>query len=525
MKSFMKGAVLLTMAGLMVKILSAVYRVPFQNLVGDQGFYIYQQVYPFIAIFGVWTSYGFAVAVSKLMADHEVQHHRSILRIAFGFIAMVSAVVFAWLFFGADQLARWMGDSQLSALLRVGAFAVLLMPPLAVLKGYFQSRNDMAPVAYAQVSEQAIRIAVILLGTWIVVTSGFSLYVAGQTAMFGAVAGEVAAVVLLVIYFRKRLFAADEASNLQKWPVIKQIMAVSLSVSMSSLILLFFQLVDSFTVFRLLADSGLDRLSAMEQKGIYDRGQPLVQFGILTATSLTLAIVPLVAHMSKKRGGRSAQLYAQLAFRISFLFAFASAVGLTVVMPYVNETLFQTREESVALIVFNWQIVWMSLLLIMTAMLHGLGKVRVPALLLTAGVLIKIAGNLLLVPVWGVTGAAAAGNAGLALIVFSLLYYFKKVWPIRFAAGRYYGWLVLAAVAMSITVIGWELLADWVLFDRFPSRIAALLVTMTAIPLGAAVFLAIIAKSRIITEKEWYIIPLGRKMAGLQLTINRKKKR
>lgn len=525
MKSFMKGAVLLTMAGLIVKVLSAVYRVPFQNLVGDQGFYIYQQVYPFIAIFGIWTSYGFAVAVSKLMADHDLHHHGTILRIAFKFIAVVSLLVFVFLYFGAERLAQWMGDSQLSALLKVGAFTVLLMPPLAVLKGYFQARNDMAPVAYAQVSEQAIRVAVILIGTWVVVTSGFSLYVAGQTAMFGAVAGEVAGVALLIVYFRKRLFQFNPASSIQTWPLVKQMVAISLSVSMSSLILLFFQLADSFTVFRLLTESGLDRLSAMEQKGIYDRGQPLVQFGILIATSLTLAIVPLVAEMSKKSSGRSAQLYAQLAFRISFLFAFASAFGLTVVMPYVNETLFQTREESVALIVFSWQIVWMSLLLVMTAMLHGLGKVRVPALLLTAGLLVKIAGNLLLIPVFGVTGAAVAGNMGLALVVAGLFVYFKKIWPIQFAPARYYGWLLVSACVMALVVFCWELLADWLLFDGFPSRMAALFVTMTAIPLGATVFLPVIAKSRIITEKEWYILPLGRQMAGLQLTINRKKKR
>ena len=45
MKSYMKGALLLTVAALVVKVLSAVYRVPFQNLVGDQGLYVYQQVY------------------------------------------------------------------------------------------------------------------------------------------------------------------------------------------------------------------------------------------------------------------------------------------------------------------------------------------------------------------------------------------------------------------------------------------------------------------------------------------------
>src|SRR5699024_8360321 len=145
-------------------------------------------------------------------------------------------------------------------------------------KGYFQSNNDMAPVAYSQVTEQGIRVSVILLGTWVVVSSGFSLYAAGQMAMFGAVAGEIAGVILLVAYFRKRVFKLHTASRLRVWPVIKNMTAISLCISMSSLILMFFQLADSFTVFRLLTESGLDRTLAMVQKGVYDRGKPLVQF-------------------------------------------------------------------------------------------------------------------------------------------------------------------------------------------------------------------------------------------------------
>ena len=69
MKSYMQGALLLTIAALIVKVLSAAYRVPFQNLVGDQGFYVYQQVYPFVAIFVTWTAGGVAVAISKMLAE------------------------------------------------------------------------------------------------------------------------------------------------------------------------------------------------------------------------------------------------------------------------------------------------------------------------------------------------------------------------------------------------------------------------------------------------------------------------
>ncbi|MGI2329730.1 putative polysaccharide biosynthesis protein [Planococcus sp. YIM B11945] len=524
MKSFMKGAVLLTLAGFLVKGLSAVYRVPFQNLVGDQGFYIYQQVYPFIGIFSVWTSYGFAVAVSKVLADHDSREHAALLRIAFGCIAAISAFFFIALFFGSGVLAVWMGDGKLSGLLKVSAFAVLLMPPLAVYKGFFQSHNRMEPVAYSQVWEQAVRVSVILLGTWLVVSSGSSLYAAGQTALSGTVAGELAGVLLLFWFFQKRNMAPSAGLSVKVWPVVKNMLAVSLSVSMSSLILLFFQLVDSFTVFRLLTDSGLGELAAMKQKGVYDRGQPLVQFGLLIATSLALAIVPLIAHTVKKSSGRSANLYAQLAFRTSFLFAFAAAAGLTLVMPYVNETLFETRDESEALIVFSWQIVWTSLILVMNGILHGLGKTKVPAQLLAIGLIVKILGNWLLIPVWGVLGAAIAGNVGLIVIVAGLFLYFKSVWPIRFAPLRYYGWIFAAALAMAAAVIGWALLMDQFAVDGLSSRLGALLTTLTAVPLGAGLFLVIIAKSRIITEREWYIIPFGRKMAGLQLAINSRRK-
>src|SRR4051794_28517215 len=92
MKTFMKGAALLTLSALLVKLLGAVYRIPFQNLVGDKGFYIYQQVYPFVAIFAVWTSYGFAVAISKLLADKTNSGERfQIMRISFIYLAILSA--------------------------------------------------------------------------------------------------------------------------------------------------------------------------------------------------------------------------------------------------------------------------------------------------------------------------------------------------------------------------------------------------------------------------------------------------
>ncbi|MBT2583841.1 polysaccharide biosynthesis protein [Planococcus sp. ISL-109] len=520
MASFLKGAALLTLAGFFVKLLSAVYRVPFQNLVGDEGFYIYQQVYPFVAIFGIWTSYGFAVAVSKLLAEHPNREHAGILRTAFWLIAGISVLTFVTLYTGAGFFADRMGDPELSGLLRVGAFAVVFMAPLAIMKGRLQADGKMAPVASAQVTEQAVRVAVILIGSYAAVSSGLSLYAAGQVAIAAAGAGAFAAVILLIRSYKKQ---GPLAAGTTLKGTARKLLVTSLGISMSSLLLVLFQLVDSFTVYRLLAEQ-LGDMQAMVQKGVYDRAQPLVQFGILLATSLTLSLVPLIARTNRQKAGRPPELYASLAFRVSLLFAVAAAAGLTLVMPYVNEALFKTRDGSFALIIFNWQIVSMSLVLVLTAILYGYGKVRVPALLLVLGLMLKLVGNLLLVPTYGITGAALAGNMGLAFIAIALIWYFKKVWPLRFAPLRFYGWLTVAIGAMSIAVLGFEafivpLVSGW------PDRLVAVFVTLTAVPLGGSVFLLAAAKSRLITEKEWYIIPFGRRLAAMQIAINLRKKR
>ncbi|AQQ54938.1 hypothetical protein B0X71_00260 [Planococcus lenghuensis] len=525
MASFMKGASLLLMAGFIVKLLSVAYRVPFQNLAGDRGFYVYQQIYPFVGVFTAWTSYGFSVAVSKMLADSREEEEGAILRIAFGCISGFAIIVFGLLFFGSPLLADWMGDSELAPLLKISALAVLLMPVLAVLKGFSQADQDMGPVASAQVFEQTVRVFVILIGTWIVVSYGFSIYAAGAAALWGTIAGELAGVTLLVLYTARTGWGFTVRSKVALWPTVRKMTALSVSLSFSSLLLLLFQLADSFTVFRLLEESGLPRLEAMERKGVYDRAQPLVQFGLLLASSLALSIVPLVARMDRKPGGRPPEHYVRLSFRAALLIAAATTAGLILTMPYVNEMLFKTTEGSATLAVFSIQVMWVSLLLVWMAILQGAGKEKVPALLLLAGLILKWTGNVVLVPALGIMGAALAGNIALIISTASLYYYFKRTWPIRFAPFAYYRKMAAALVSMAVCVLSWILLADSLLFNSLPDRLSAACTALTAAAVGAAVFLAAAAKMRILSEKEWYVIPFGRKMAKFQLWMNKNKRK
>ncbi len=72
---YIQGAIIFTFPAFLVKILSAVYRVPFQNIVGDIGFYIYQQVYPIYGIGAV--DIGISGYYFKIVAEQKVKQKNS----------------------------------------------------------------------------------------------------------------------------------------------------------------------------------------------------------------------------------------------------------------------------------------------------------------------------------------------------------------------------------------------------------------------------------------------------------------
>lgn len=523
MKTFMKGASILTIAAIIVKVLSAAYRVPFQNLVGDKGFYIYQQVYPFIGIALVWTSSGFAVAVSKLLAESTDRGEaRGIVRVSLLYLSALAAVVFFAMHAGAPALAALMGDEALAPVLKTAAYIVLTLPFLAVCKGIFQSQGQMIPIAVSNVAEQSLRVLIVLAGTWLAVRAGVSLYSIGEMTMWAAVAGEVFGVLILASFLLHSPRVKAAPVNWRK--ISKELTVISISVSASSLILLLFQLIDSFTVYNALVHAGAASDEAMTVKGVYDRGQPLVQMGILLASTLSLALVPLIAHHASKQDGGGALPFISLTFRTSVLFGSAAALGLALILPYMNEMLFETRTGSAALIIFSTQIFWLSIILPLTAILQGSGKVKGPLIILLSGLVIKAAATPLLTASYGIIGAAVSSTAAFAASAVLLVLYFKRILPFPLAPRKFYRVLAQSLLLMAAVLLPWLLFADGVLFSALPSRLAATLSVLSAAVIGAVVFLSAVLKSRIMKEKEWYLLPFGKRLAVLQLWLTKNRR-
>ncbi|MER1998748.1 MAG: polysaccharide biosynthesis protein [Lysinibacillus sp.] len=517
MKTFMRGALLLTVAAILAKLLSAIYRIPFQNMVGDKGFYVFQQVYPFASIFVVLASSGFAVAISKLLIDEQqLQKRQQMKRAIFSYLMLLGLLFFTVLFIGAPIFSSWMGDEQLTALIRVAALVPLTLPFIAILKGGYQADNDMQTIAYAQLIEQFTRVVIILGGTLIVMVTTKSIYTAGTVAILGIVIGSFSS--LLYLIFSKRQVNRFKLSQLLwDWEIVKKITKYSVSISMSSLVVILFQFIDSFTVFNGLLQNGVGLETAKATKGIYDRGQSLVQFSMVFVSALAMAIVPMIAYKSQK-GDRREVPYVQLTYRVTLMMSAAATVGLVLVLPYANEMLFETDALSGMLSVYILQIIPLCFVLTFTAVLQGYGKLLWPTLFIVLAVVLKMVFNPFFIQIGGVYGASVANNVSLVVAAVCFIVYIKKARQVQLAQFKYYLKLTIALVSMIVVVT----LLKWLL-PEFDGRIGAALLTFVFILSGAGTFVLVVAKLRVLAEREWFLLPFGRRVAALQLILNQKK--
>lgn len=526
----MRGAFILTGAAIIVKILSAVYRVPFQNIVGDVGFYIYQQVYPFYGIALVLSTYGFPVVISKLYAEQhgsDQAAERRILYTAAFVLGIFGVISFVLLYGASDWLAMTMGDVELAALLKATAFVFLFLPGIALMRGFFQGKGDMVPTAISQIGEQSVRVIFILAAAYWMTNNSYSLYKVGSGAFVGSAVGAVVSLLILVFFFMKRQRSTAALKNTsglhlrESIKIGKSILIQGFAICVSSLLLIFLQLADSLNLYVLLMDSGLNNEAAKALKGIYDRGQPLIQLGTVVATSMSLSLVPLITKAQKSGNEQFFYRNIDLAYRIAVFVGSGATVGLMVIIRPVNMMLFENSDGSHVLAVLSVTIVLCSLIITSSAVLQGFGHTFFPALIIVCGFLCKYLLNMVLVPQFAIMGAAIATCLTLLLILVIMVIRLRVILKKTFTAAGFLAKNAAAALLMLVVLTIYIYLTDLLIPNA--GRLYASFQALSGVMLGGSIYVITILRGNTFKEEELALLPFGSKL--IFLLPNRKRRK
>lgn len=390
-------------AGIIVRLIGMLYRIPLVEKIGDEGIGYYSSAYSVYSILLIMSSYSLPVAVSKMiaarLARNQYRNAGRILKAALFYATVAGAAGAAVLWFGADFFAEAIKMPYSSYALRTLAPTIWIMSYLGVLRGYFQGHSTMVPTAVSQIFEQIINAIVSIVAAGALFDMGLKSNLVYESTeysyAFGAAGGTIgtgvgalaALLFLLLLIFsylpvmRKKI-QRDRSSQIESYGHISYVMCATIvPIIISSVIYNVSSVVDNYlfgNVMDALGKSGEIAASWGVYMGKYHL---LFNIPVAIANSLSSSLIPSLSRAVAERNRKQVLSRISSAIRFSMIIAIPSTVGLTVLAAPIADLLFASSDNGMLVqmtMVGSAAVAFFSLSTVTNAVLQGINRMQVP---------------------------------------------------------------------------------------------------------------------------------------------------
>jgi stage V sporulation protein B len=515
-KSFVKGAVILGIAGLAIKILGAAFRIPLTNIIGDDGMGYYQTAYPIYVLFLTIATAGIPTAISRMVAernalDHTYEAYR-VFRLSFFLLFGIGVTSCSILFFGAEKITEFIKEPEAVHAMKAIAPALLFVPLMASYRGYFQGRQNMTPTAVSQVIEQLFRVAVGLGLAVYFLPKGLQYAAAG--ASFGATAGGVFGFAgMLVLYglnrksIRAELESADRTPLESTAKILWALLVIAVPITIGASIMPIINAIDMAVVKLRLIEIGYESSVA---RGLYGQltgmAAPLINFPQVLTQAVAMSLVPVVASAHMRDEADFMRKSIALGLRYALILSIPCAVGMMVLAKPIMLLLYPLQQESAAnaaqcLAILALGIVFLATVQTLTGVLQGVGRQLIPVRNLFLGALVKIVVTYVLtgIPSINVRGAAVGTLAAYFVAAFLNLMAVRKYTRATINLKQTFINPLISAAVMGAVVV-WTYRLTSLIFGNAVSTLVAILV-------GVFVYLFMVLITKTLTVEELSALP------------------
>lgn len=521
--SFLKGALILAAAGVIVKLMGGFFRIPLGNLIGAEGMGYYQAVYPVYTLFLTLATAGFPTALAKLVSEKialgDDRGAYKIFKVSFTVLSITGFLAFLVFFFGAKFIVTDIlnNPNAYYAMLAI-APALLFVPVMSSYRGYFQGRQEMSYIATSQIAEQFFRVVLgIALAYLFMKIQGPAMGAAG--AITGATIGSVAAITYLVwVYIKKNKEFKSSIDSSSKVPqdstrkILKSLLFVAVPITIGACVGPLVNMIDSVIVIRRLEVAGFPYLEANTLFGqLTGMALSIVNLPSIITLSLGMSLVPAISQLYAVKDTEGVKLEIKSALKIAIYIVLPAAFGLASLSTPIMQLLYPGEPASIGhlLLVLSPAVIFLGLIQTMNGILQGMGKPIIPVICLLVGVVFKVAISYTLtaVPSVNIFGSALGTVSAYVITGILELIFIKKISKVELSVSEYLFKPLLMVVIMSITVI--------IGFNLTSAVLGSKLATLVSIGIGGLVYAILIFRLGAITKDEILKMPKGQKICSL----------
>ncbi|MBM6616380.1 putative polysaccharide biosynthesis protein [Bacillus suaedaesalsae] len=517
--NLLKGTFILTLGTYISRFLGMIYVFPFAILVGETGAALYGYGYNQYAIFLSISTVGVPMAVSKFVSKYNALGDYQTSRKMFknGLLLMIGMGVLSFLimytlapFLAQVQLA---GEEKLTNsvedivnVMRMVSFALLIVPIMSVIRGFFQGNQSMEPTAVSQVIEQLVRVVFLIGAVYLIrEVAGGEISTAVGYATFGAFIGAIAGLAVLGWYWYKKKNDFDlqlESSKVESTVTTKQMMKELFTYAgpfvLVGLAIPLYQYVDGLTFNRgmILADK---KDIAEKVLGIITfYVNKLVMIPVSLATAFGLTLVPAITKAFTDRNRKSLHTQIDQSFQVVFFLTLPAVVGLAILSDEIYAMFYGASELGANLLAWYAPVaVLFAFFTVTAAILQGIQKQKLAVISLFFGLILKISLNIPFIT-WfeGVGSILATGVGYLGSVVYSLAMIKRHA---NFSYRLFFKRSVLMLIFSMFMILGISILllglSPFMTYED--GRFEAIVLTITGVAVGAGIYLYLSYRSNL----------------------------
>lgn len=440
---FVEGTFIATFAIIIVKVLGALYVIPFYRIIGESGGALYSYAYNVYNLFLNISTAGIPIAISKLISEYNTlemyEAKERAYKLGRNIILIISVIAFFMLFvFSREFASLILGEikggntlDDVSFVIKCVSFCLLIIPFLSVSKGYLQGHKYITPSSISQVIEQVVRIAVLLMGSYIVINVlNKSVTLGVGVSVFAAFVGGCSAYLYIKIKMIKNKSAfptKNTNDNVSNKEIFKKILKYSIPIIIVSVATDIYSLTDMTLVVRTSYKLGYTAKEAELIASIISTWAPKICMIInAVAIGMGTSLIPHMVSSYTKKDYTSSNKRFNEALRIIIVSTLPLAVGLAFLSEPVY-TLFYGNNTYGTLILRYTSIssFFASIYIVISLSLQSLNKFKTVYVSSIMGFLINALLDVPLMHLFNLMGLEAFYGAILATIlgyVFSYIY-------------------------------------------------------------------------------------------------------
>ncbi len=380
----LKGTVILTLSGIMVRILGMLNRIILSRWIGAEGLGLFQLVLPVYGLMAAMVSFGLPGAMAKMIAERyalrDYPGREKIKKMAFKLVTALAFILILlyWtaVFLLGDVI---LPDTRISLPLKIAPFGFLFAAMSQILRSYFQGLSNMVPTAVSQLVEQSLRFSLGLLGVILLLPYGLEYAVTG--IMLGVIAGEVFGFLSLLL-LQKRDTAAGSLrhgtpnlSRHRSLRLLKEMLLLSFPLLIIRISGSLTHAAESFLIPSRLQEAGFSTTEAVSLFGqLSGMALPLLFLPTVLIFPLNSALVPYIARHKVLRQKESLNNIIILSLWGVLLLGVLSAFVLYYFSSQLTSFLYGDIDASCLVSLLAWAAPFAYIQFNGAAILHGLGR-------------------------------------------------------------------------------------------------------------------------------------------------------